>query len=408
MKKDQISWASVNNRSSTSSWIILLIVMLAAMNIRSGLVGFAPVLPLVKEELALNYSMTGLAQAIPVIFMGTFSGVGGYLVSLWGSKSLVSWGLLFICIGNAGRGLAPNAWVLLLTSAVFGIGLGLTQSAMPYMTKQLYPDRAGTATGIYTGGMLTGTLIGAALTLPVLLPLSGEWSWRGTLFVWSLLAALCLLPWMTMVPKQSSWIRPPDFRTWIKTWKTWKAWHVAIIFALQTLIFNTYTAWMPTFYYEAGIDPTGAFTFFNLVALPVTFFMPLLSDRIGKRRPMLIAASLLALAASIAHVVWYDTWFYLWSGLLGAANTTLFAIALVLAVDMSSKEEVGSLSALVLLFGYTVSAAATPLIGWIRDLSGNFAFGLLAFWVAASIMLLILSWMVPANVGKPINQSSTP
>lgn len=388
--------------SRSAPWLIMAITMLAATNIRTGLVGFAPILPLVQEDLELTYSLGGLVQAIPIVFMGVFSAVGGFIVSKWGSKSLVSWGLLFIVLGNLGRGLAMEWLLLLLTSVLFGVGLGLTQSAMPYMTKQLFPNMAGTATGMYTGGMLTGTLAGAALTLPVLVPLSGAWSWRGTLFIWAIWAAICLIPWWFLVPKIAVAANPPKLSSWIRSWRQWKAWHVALIFGLQTILFNTYTAWIPTFYHDAGIDPTSAFTMFNLVALPITFFMPLISDWIGQRRPLLIAASFSALIITIVHVVWYDTWFVAWSGLLGAANTTLFSISLVLAVDVSNKEEVGSISALVLLFGYAVSAGMTPIIGLLRDMTGDFAIGLLSIWVPTSVLLIILSWMVPKHLGQRV------
>lgn len=396
-----------STRQYSNRWLILLITALAAVNLRTGLVGFSPVLPLVKDELDLSYSLSGFIVGSPVFFTGIFGAVGGYLVTVRGGKSLVAWGLLFITLGNLGRGFAPEALILLLASIVFGVGLGLTQSAMPYLTKQIFPDMPGTATGAYTGGMLTGTLTGAAITVPVILPLMGDLSWRGTLFVWTAVAFVSLILWLLIVPHVPMVDKPPTLREWTKTWRKWKTWHVALLFCLQSVIFNSYIAWIPTFYYESGIDPTGVFTFYNLISLPVTLLLPALSDRIGSRRTLLIAASALCLVGAVMHVIFYDVWYYVWAGMLGIAITAVFALSLVLAVDMSSKDEVGSVTGLVLLFGYVGATSATPFIGWLRDLSGEFTFGLLLVWTSVSLVMIVLSWILPARVGMSLQNATS-
>ena len=392
----------------TTGWLILLVMSVSAINLRSGLVGFSPLLPIVKDQMDLSYTVSGFIMAVPAIFMALSGAVGGYLLMKIGSKQMVGWGVFLTALGNLARGVSVDAVTLLLSSMLFGVGLGLAQAAMPLIVKQSFPNTAGTATGAYTGGMLVGAAMGAALTLPVLLPLSGTLSWRGPMFFWAALAFVALVAWHCAIPAGKSLFQQPDWRSWANVLRKPKAWLVAVLFAAQCSVFYAYISWIPTFYEEAGINSTPIFTVYHLLSIPAAFLIPILSDRLGSRRGLLIATSFMTLAGVLCQTFFYDTIPFVWAGLVGFGITSIFVLCMVLTVDVSEPEEVPGVTALVLFLGYIFSPIAPTFVGWIRDLTGSFTWGLLVPWVLASVLLIVLSWFVPRRVGLSSVPGSSP
>lgn len=400
--------------------VVLALTWVVAFSLRTGFIGLGPVLPGLAADLQLSNTVASTLVAIPTLMMGLVAVPGGALSDRWGPARTVALGLAAVAVGGGLRALTDSWLPLLLTTVLFGTGIGLAQPALPRLMRGLFPRRLGLSTGIYASGMVSGSILAASLTLPVeehFFPAAG---WRGPLLVWSALAGVSLAVWVLML-RPWQWAgpvvaavavpadrelpndepRPP--RRMAPAWSPWRdryAWIVALLFAAQGVAYYLMIAWLPAVYRDLGLA-AGAngtlFALFNAATLPAILGFPLLSDRLGSRRwPCLIAASLFTVGAVgyvLAPILFPLAW--IWPMLAGAGVAALFALTLVLAADVAPAGAVGATAGMALGIGYAGSALGPVAAGAIRDVTGGFAAALATLPVLGGLMLLLAA-LVPS------------
>ena len=98
-------------------------------------------------------------------------------------------------------------------TVVMGLGIAITQPAIPSLIGEWLPDRVALATAVYLNGLLVGEMLGAALTLPVTLPLAaGRWEWSFVLWAAVVLATVAAMA--CLAPKLPDASRGPDMAWW--------------------------------------------------------------------------------------------------------------------------------------------------------------------------------------------------
>jgi CP family cyanate transporter-like MFS transporter len=76
---------------------------------------------------------------------------------------------------------------------------------------------------------------------------------------------------------------------------------------------------------------------------------------------------------------------FVWAALVGAALGVIFPMALLLPIGaLERPADVTAILALMLGVGYSLSAAAPALLGWVRDVSGTFS---VAMWLMLPVAL---------------------
>lgn len=99
--------------------------------------------------------------------------------------------LALICLATA-----PNAWALVLTSAVVGMSASVAQQIVPFAAELAAPSRRGQVVGIVMSGVLCGLLLGRAFGGFV----GGHWGWRVTYWVGAFLTAMAWLLLLVKLP----------------------------------------------------------------------------------------------------------------------------------------------------------------------------------------------------------------
>ncbi len=124
----------------------------------------------------------------------------------------------------------------------------------------------------------------------------------------------------------------------------------------------------------------------NLMAVPASFVVPWLSDRLGRRQPFLFVLSLnFVLTAFLLVLVPGGA--FAWGAMLGISQGGMFTLSLMLPLDFEDRiERAGALVAIQLGVGYTIGAASPFVLGGIRDLTGSFR-GVL--WAVVGILGLL-------------------
>jgi len=256
----------------------------------------------IAEDLRLSLIQVGAVWGI-ASFAGLFASLaGGMIVDRFGTKRTLVTACLLLGVTGASRGLANG-----LATMTFTVFLnGLVAAAIPInlhkvCTMWFSGRRRGSAHAAVSGGMALGFMIGSLISATVLSPWLG--SWRHVLFLYGGIGVLMSLPWaLTRVaPRERARLTegskgPSIRRTLSHVVRLRDVWVLGVALlgvggAVQGLL-----GYLPL--YLRGIEWSAAradasLAGFHAVSLLAVFPLAMLSDRIGSRRRLLVAATLM-------------------------------------------------------------------------------------------------------------------
>lgn len=392
------------NRASIPLSVIIGL-FLASLAMRPQILAIGPLLPLIRTDLDLPAGIAGLLTTIPVLCMGVFAPIGPRLAARFGAGTVFVACLSAVVTFGLARALAPGVPLVLLATLGIGIGIG-TAGALPSMiVSRWIPGRPALGTGAYAGGIVAGSTLAAGFAVP----LAGESDWRRALLIISVLCIGSIVAWLVLVGVDD---RPAPGASVARRlpWRDSTAWLLVVVFGLQSVLFYGIVSWLPNAFVERGWTATEAGALigvFNGVGLVTTIGLPLVADRLGRRRPQLLVSSAIAVGALVG-VILLPELAYGWVAILGLALGAVFPLSLTLPLDVADEPaRVGSVAALMLLGGYILSSTGPVVLGAARDLSGDFTASLwmlVGLSVALVVSCLPLS---PERLRRGIQRTST-
>lgn len=392
-------------------------------------------------DFSLSHSMAGLLYALPVLMIALFSYPLGILSDRIGMEASIGLGASIAIVSSLLRSFTTSLALLVVFTAMFGLGFAFCFPNLPKFVKERFsPQLSGTATGVYTTAIPLGTGLAIVSARPILALVGG---WRNVLLVWSLTALPTILLWwivsrQSMKPgaQRDSGVMPqgvggqvtagpisleasqrpslsaPDVkkraaqRAFSESIKEGSSDSLLVslvvcgfLFALLNLIFYCTMGWLPTYLTECGWTATRASTatsFISFLEMPSMFLVPLLSDRTGKRRLIIILSFVLMAICSVA-VAANPSLSWLAIPVFGITMGGTFSLLLALPVHLAEAKKVGRVAGAIISMGYAGALIGPPAAGYLRDLTGNFA---AAFLAMAFIGLLAagLSYKLPESL----------
>jgi CP family cyanate transporter-like MFS transporter len=264
--------------------------------------------------------------------------------------------------------------------------MGFAGALVPVAVKERFTARPAGATGIYTTGIQVGSAVSAAVAVPLAAWYGG---WRCSLAVFSLVTVGLAALWVVLTRHEPAHerglARPPRL-----PWHSRVAWLLVALFSLMTSTYYGINAWLPDSYVERDWSTGEAgslLAVLNFVAIPASFLVPWLSDRVWGRRAWL-AAMATAFIIGTLGVVLIPAGAYGWVVVLGVASGGMFALVLTLPLDLEDDAaRVGALVGMMLGLGYTIGAISPLVLGTVRDVTGSFTASL---WLLCGFSGLLL------------------
>lgn len=380
--------------SRRTALAFLTLAWLVGVNLRAVLLAVPPVLPLIRQDLGLSYTATGLLTSLPILLLGLAAVPGAFLIARTSARAAVVIGLTLLAAGTLLRAVIPAALPIFAFTILLSIGIAICQPAFSVLVRQLFPKHIGLATGIYSNGLIVGEIVAASLTLPAL-KLLGADNWRGTFVLWGLPIVLTLALWLLFAPRTHAAGTVAKAR-WQAGWKTWRGWQLGLLLGTGSLVYFSTNTWIPNYDKALGRPETNSSAelfVLNLMQLPVSILVTVFAGAVlGKRWPMVLSG--------LACVVGTLGWLFLpaasllWVGLLGAGSSTVFLLSLGLPAFLAPARDVAGYTALMLTLGYT-NAFFGPLIGGgLWDISGNPGFAFIPILVA-SVGQMVFGMLLP-------------
>ena len=383
------------------AWAALIGVSIAGFAMYAPMLCVPPVIHIIKDQLRLSHAQVGLIFTIPLIALAVCAVPGGALADRYGVRKATMFGLIIIIAGSLLRSTSQTFTSLLVFSFIYGIGFGFVYPTLPKLVAAVFPaEKIGLATGIYAAGINAGCALPMAVSLPLVYPLTQ--TFQGVMIFWTLPAILAAILWLFLT-KGISATRGNSVRSGegagisYLIWSNSTMWLIALMFFVVNFAMYAWSGWTPRLLVEKGASPSVAAMMTSIivwVAIPVTFFAPWASDKIGLRKPFLWSAfALLGLVCISA--IWAPLSFG-WSinGAIGLALSVPFAVLLALPPELLPAEGVGRASGMMLFVGYVGGLLGPWIGGYTVDITGGFQAQLLTLACLAAFAVC-LAFLLP-------------
>lgn len=366
-------------------WVVVLGIVLVALNLRGPFVSPAPVLSLIREDLALTATAAGLLTTLPVLCFAITTPLAARVVRRAGPELAVVICLAGVLLGTLVRSSGPAALAFAGT-VVIGAAIMIGNIVVPVIIRRDVPwRRAAAVTGLYTATMNVGSMI----TSLGMAPLASAVGWRWALASWGVVAVLGLGYWGRRVRNRpTAEVRTTTARTAPTGTVGRIGWLLMLAFGTQAFAYYGATTWLPTLLSDTrGLDAaaSGAVaSVFQIAAVIGAFGVPALAGRV----PMGMPVALMGAFWMVLPVGLYAApeFFLLWSFIGGIAQGGAFtAILAILAQVSRSDGEAAGMSARVQFGGYIIAACGGPAIGAINTATGTWTIPLLVILLATIV-----------------------
>ena len=377
--------------------VAALVLIGTALRPQALIIG--PLVGDVQADLGMSHGVAGLLGTIPVLCMGFLALLGPVLAGSIGPRLGAAICVLFIAVFGVLRAFLPDATTVLAATIGVGVGMAVIGPILPAIVRERLPSTPAAGTGAYVSGLVLGATATAILAVPLADAFGG---WRASFAIVASVAFVSLAAWLVLMPRDHGHVRSARQRPRIP-WRRPSAWLLGAIFGSQSILFYGGITWLASIYTERGwgaFEAGGLVALFTGIGIVPTLAVPLIADRWGTRRSQLsvtavlstLGALIIALTpgeptgslVTIAAVV-----------LLGLGIGAYFPLALTLPVDVAvDPADAASVSALMLLVGYSLAALSPVALGFVRDSAGDFV---AVTWILVAIAVAQLPLSLSLN-----------
>jgi len=272
----------------------------------------APILPSYAESFQVNYAMVGLVISSFAVARVFIDIPAGFLGRKYDKKVIMIFGLILIVLSSILAGTAPTYSILILARVIEGVGSALyVTSATVFLAQIAGTERRGQLMSVYSGMLLLGSIFGPSFGGII----ASIYDIRAPFFAYAIAAGFGIVPTL-ILPKlnnsehnsnnhghkaslQDIWIvlRYPSFL--LGTLATFT------LFFIRTGVRSTLVPLYAANNLGLEIDVIGILLTFAALATASTMVpMGSISDRIGRRNPLIAA---LLFSAIVTFLIPFST-----------------------------------------------------------------------------------------------------
>jgi predicted MFS family arabinose efflux permease len=397
----------------TQHWVIsVAAVILAMMTIQMSSLGFSPLLPAIRKELAASYSQMGLFTGMYGLIAIFISLPAGILAARFGEKRMLLSGLAVTALGLASLGLAHSYGVALASRAVWLVGYRFAFicvfTAMAVGTPEKYRSRT---MGVLGAMAALASVIGAPFGTRL-----AEWfGWRGGIFGFAVIAVVGGALFAALYrPATAGAASARGSHGHAFTPKALSALRNPVMWGLILLGLINMGGFSATFFVPYavesvfGLDARASAAIISssyLFSIFLNLAVGWLCDRYSRWNIMIVLAALLVPAsfAVLSHeLLVFRIGIALVVSLGHAATNQIYAIC----GAVLTRDEIGTGMGIVGLGSGIFGYLGPQMLGYLRDSTGGFTAGWLfvAFAAVVSLadLLVLRVWNSRAHAAEPV------
>ncbi len=266
-----------------------------------------------------------------------------------------------------------------ILGAIFiGIGIAFGNFLLPGLVKSRFPNHIGSMTSLYSTAMNLGAMFGIAMAVPLANSLSG--GWQSSLNMWGYTALIPLLIWLPqLLQKPNVRATGNPFSGIIRLLRNARAWQVTALTGLQSLLFYSSVAWLPTMLQQRGMSEAAASgwpTAMQLGGCVASLIIPTLAGRSRSQSGWNVVCAAMTVFG-IFGILWLPLLWVGWATILMGLglNAGFGLVLLLIALRSSNAETAGHLSSMAQAVGYLVAAPFPWFISWLSTTTDSWMIG---------------------------------
>lgn len=382
--------------SSTTILFIIAIIFLAT-TLRTPLTGVGPIISIIRAELNISNVLAGFLTTIPLLAFALFSPLAPRVSRKFGMEQTLYYSVILLTIGIILRSLGTTSF-LIFGTVLIGIAISFGNVLVPSLFKLKYPLHVGLLTGIYTVSMNISA--GAALGISNPIASNPSFGWQGALSVSIILTIITLIVWIPLLRGEkvkltalsSSSSKPQEK----KLWKSPLAWAIAISMGLQSLLFYSFTTWLPEILISQGMGAKQAgwmASIMQMAQIPMTFLIPIIAEKLKSQRPIVIFFTLFYIIGLTGLLFKWTDLTVVWMICLGISGGASFGgVVMLFTLRTKTAYEAAQISGFAQSIGYLLAAAGPVLFGFLHDITGSWDSTNVIF-IISSLVLLVTAFV---------------
>lgn len=395
-------------------WAVLVAYMGVVLVSQMLWLNFAPLSTFLQRAYGVSDLLaSSLVLVFPLLYV-VLSAPAGAMIDRVGYRKVVGWGSAVMVIGAAMRVYDASFWALLAGQVVVAIAQPFVVNGISKLVSDWFEgEEAAIATGLGTMGMFLGMAAGMAAT-PALV--EGA-SLRVAMLVMLGVSLVAAVAFLAVARERSAPDAQPAagqgaFGPVLRDRRQ-------LIFSLLSFlglgVFNALTTWLEPILGEAGVGPADAGLVGGVMILggivgAVVF--PLLSDKLKRRKPVLIGCA--APAAFVCYGLCRSGSFGLLLGLgaaLGFFFLPAFALLLAMSGEAAGAERAGVATSVLMLAGNAGGVVLTLLVPAVKG-AGESYHGASLCLVGLLALTAVLATLAPetfvADSLRPASEAAAP
>lgn len=289
-------------------------------------------------------------------------------------------------------------WGMFLGTIFVGAGITMLNVSLPALIVERHPEQSTKLNGVYTASInLLSAIVGG-----IAVPVANAIGWQFTVQLFSIPALIAFLGTL-MLPHQAT---RPRKRTATDhqevtgkaaatpIWKRGHVWLLAIFMGLQSLIFYTIVAWLPSVLTSHGLSATTAgllFSIFQIIGAPFAYLVPRATTKASNLKLLMISLLIGYLSGIGILIMFNATWLLILACIIvGITTASIFTLSLSMITTISTTpQEAGSVGGIVQSIGYLIASVGPTMFGVIESTLGNWSQTLIILITISIINILV-------------------
>ncbi|MFD3243178.1 MFS transporter [Staphylococcus simulans] len=383
------------NQVSNRYWIKLVAVFtLCWLVIYAARTILNPIMGNIKAEFTLDNAQLGLIMSLFFIGYTVTQIPSGIMGDKIGRKKILVPSFLVFGIFMVITGLMPSYFLFVIAWVIVGLAQGMFYGPQYALSSEAIPEKNITlGSALINSGMAFGTSIGYFISSISVSEMG--MSWRIPFYIMAVpILIIAFLMYRIIKERPRKQVQQDENIAPFKMSSLFKNRNLILAYIIifcSIYGFFMIITWLP-YYLESERGINGAQVAFvaSLVpwaAIPGSLFFSWLSDKLGRRKPVLMIMLPLAFIFT-ASIVFFDNLVILYIaligyGIVGKISTNPVLIAVV--ADNAPKSALGTSFSVYNFIGMTASILAPYITGFLTDLTGSMAIG---FYLAALLLVV--------------------
>lgn len=379
-------------------WVIYyLAVVVAMMAMQMSSLGFAPLLPDIQRDFAMNFSQMGTFTGIYGLVALIVSIPAGIAAKQYGEKRVLCIGLVILAAGLFGLSVAENFGQAITARAVWIFGYRLAfVCVMTAIALTAPPHLKGRAMGVLGAMSALATVLGAPFCAGIAISLG----WRQAIMAFGGMTLLGLFVFFAFYRQRPEVMQAARDNTGDQR-SAFAAFRIPIVWTIPLLGLTNAGGFAATFFLpsalkaEFGLDAAASAEVISIAYICAIVINPLfgyLADRFNR---WMVLASMMAMMipASLAMMSHDLLVFKVASAALISLGLATTNQLYPTVSELMRGRDVGPLMGITALGGGIFGYLGPQALGWLRDWSGGFVAGWWALTVVACLAMALILFL---------------